>query len=255
MPLLILRQTPPTALLPELPLAINWGHPLAKDLRALIVPGGGRRAIDLVSGRMSDAVATYTSTAFGRCISQWQFTSTITPELNWSGGPFSAGAHFFTPVATGSSQNPEILSRGVFVGSTNNQGWALKHRQFGDAIYSWEVYRNENSVFPLKTTVAATLTHHSLFGTSDATTRHIYLDGRHENSTANNAVPLAVGDRVLANVASTQIEPIFVAYAWTRCLTPEEALWLNMEPYAMLISAAPRGAHLNNLGARIGSVV
>ena len=89
--------------------------------------------------------------------------------------------------------------------------------------------RNNGSAFYVlqsTTTPAAGLWF--LVGTSDGTTRRIYLNGRLENSTTNNANPLASGAS-LNNTSDTDRCPILFGAAWRRTLTDGE-IWQMYQP-------------------------
>jgi hypothetical protein len=167
--------------------------------------------------------------------------------MNWTSGPFTAASLFIAPTIASLSVNVPI-SRHSYVNESNNQGWSLSvlGTDFGGRSdkFEWDAFNN-NAVasYGLTSTISVSpLSGKSVLmvGTSDGTTRRLFINGLQDGSTTNSPVPASLEaiTRLGQPTSAAAIMSIYWGACWRRVLTAGEVrkLWMvSSQPGAVPI--------------------
>jgi hypothetical protein len=220
---------------------IDWSNPLTRGLRCLLWPQG-KNLIDLVKPRPFSTSGSVTSNATikprGAAVAgQWIIGAAAdSTDLDWTSGSFSCAGfmNFPTPAATQSG----VISRGVYVSESNNQGWALYQDAMG-TFYNFDVYRNNGqALYEVISTTVVSAGERFVGGMSDGTSLSVIIDGKIETTTSGiNVAPVSASTPLASNVTSSGdgLASLYVGFVWLRDLSAAEWWSLYTDPYQFLI--------------------
>lgn len=213
---------------------------MANALIGCVYAGQGAGSFrDLVrQGRFASTTpAQYLQLTSGGAAANWKFNVADDADWDWTSGPFSVAAYFRHTVNDGVN-NIKMMSRFNFVSNSNNQGWELE-TDAGSAKFRFNV-GNNNANFGLATTTSRSVGDHLLVGTSDATTRRIYLNGVQEAATTNNPTPTTQTTNGLnATLPASGRAYVYVGYIWLREISLSEVLELKRNPFSLMEYTSP----------------
>lgn len=217
---------------------INWSHPLSQGLSfysALNEMAG--RPSDLASGAMLEIVSTqptWVTTQKGGGIDIGAGTYRILP---WPRLPTSS-----TKWSLAALVIPDTLGTQIIVSfgpATTGQGCGLASRA-GGADYGCYIWGNEPAAdggTPVVGTPAF------LVGTYDGANLRLYIDGLLAAGPTASAYTAGTSQVTIGGQAASSFRwtgKIFFCAAWTGIqLSPSQAQWLTVEPYALLKSQSP----------------
>lgn len=230
--------------------ALNRAHPLARGMVVCVSAHDGAGPIaDLVkSGRFAATRSpTRLVTPRGAGARWWTFTEPDTADLNWSSGAWTAAVYTYIEAAAANGENRIIFGRVNYVNESSNQGWSLIWAAPDNGTrFGFSAHNNNGgaSYFLGSTTTWAAGNSYFVVGTSDATTRRIYLNGVEEANTTNSPVPASQTTNGLINQdsgfgadtgsGSTGKAHVLIAYAWNRELSAAEIRALSDDPFQVL---------------------
>jgi hypothetical protein len=216
---------------------IDWGSPLTRGLVALYVcDEAGGQIRNLVNERQVGALGTWAPHRGGLTVENFSGTIGGVPELNFASGAWTVGVFGEVANVTGSEQ-PALFGRSVYVDESNNQGWELGGASTG--VWRFVAFNNNGfASYNLLGTGSRANGPVSLFGTTDGTTRRLYVNGLVEASTNNNASIASASSGLYNSPGATEHQLLYIGYAWNRCLSAAEVLELSRNPYALLTTKA-----------------
>jgi len=218
---------------------IDWSNPLTGGLLSCVIAAMPGVMFDVARLRPRNALVKGVphvrrlgaSTGEGWAVGKSDGSDTT--DLNWTSGPFTAAV--FCNI-TDRLNYPQPLSRRVYTNESTNSGWELQVRPVGGQGRASFLVYNNNSVasYSLQGTTDTGTGDMAIAGTSDATTRRIFLNGEEEASTTSNPVPASASiplrsETYLAGYST------YIGAMWNRCLLPVDvANWSN-DPFQFLI--------------------
>jgi hypothetical protein len=224
---------------------VNFGHPLAQDLRLAILlnEGSGFRVSSAANpmhvATATDANSTWTAGKHGRAI---KATSDGGTAFNFGSGHASLnpGGDRVTVMVCA-----ELFSQGQFNRCfvSNPTGNATVHWGIGKTnADAWVFWIDTGSLMSLSTTGVVGETR-VVAGSYDGANGRIYLDGVEKNSTAKTG-NISTGGNILIGGNSTGGNqnwkaPVYWGYMWARTLTQDEIEWVTAEPYALIAPQSP----------------
>ena len=215
---------------------INRGHPLAPGLTSYCVPMAGF-VRDIARPRSSGLIGASRLTNYGPTIAgaTWRMgnsTGSDLPDLDWTSGAFTMCQIVLFAGLTGASYNAQFRKRN-YVNESNNQGYELQQRT--STAFSFNVYNNNDfASYALQGTTTPANGIWMLGGTSDATTRTIFVNGVAEATTTNNPVPASAAVGITAEDFGAGSSNLFVSAVWRRCLIAAEIMEWYRDPFGML---------------------
>ena len=224
---------------------INRAQPLAKDLKALFINAEGVGAPkDLVNRRrVQSATAAWGFGPYGRNSRSWTYTTASTTDLDFTSGPFTAVAFSRLYVLPTGTTLADFIARADYTSESVNHGWQLTAlgSGFGPGAnrFVWIVMNNNAlTVTRLASATAIAIGDWLIAGTSDGTTRRIYVNGREEASTTNSPSPAAAVTGQLGATLNGGDAYHYWQGVWARCLTAGEVrqLWLQRRTIGGLLT-------------------
>ncbi len=213
--------------MPDLPFQINRAHPSIAGLVSLVV-GSNAGAVELIQPRAVTTAGTIVADRDGASIRDFALTASAATELDFTSGSFTVAAWVRLTAGITVNKFPTIFARRVYVSESNNQGWELAAVNGGTPAFSFRAFRNNGfASYQLNAgTPAAGLWF--IAGTSNGTTRRIYVNAVELNNTNLNANPVSSAGN-LANITDTDQIPILMGMAWARELSVKEISALYYE--------------------------
>lgn len=210
-------------------LIIDRSHPLTIGLLSYAVPVGNTM-VDLWRPRAKGSPGTASISQYGSAVAtqEWIPSGADSSDLNWTSGAFTVAAWANYTTILG---YPGAIDRSTYVSESNNQGWYLNINQ-GSGKYGFGSFNNNAEALNLlKSTTTATTGPVMQAGTSDGTTRRIFINGVQEASTTNSPVPASRSSNVVASTVGTLNYAVGI---WRRALTAMELFEWYIKPFDLL---------------------
>jgi hypothetical protein len=231
---------------------IDWNNPLSKGLVGCwLMNEGGGFPRSLINGRpLNQAAVTWSAKNKGLVIQNASGLKSDTAGLEFLSGSWSIIVYFYNP-QTFTSNYPSIFARTTYSNESTNSGWGIE----GNNTKLTFLSRNDNGSYGLNSlTTPQANTNYIVVGTSDGTTRKIYLNGKFEAQTTNNPNPKdSVTNGISIGKTAVMQVPTYMALAYNRCLSPSEIQSLYVSPYQFIV--APKRNIMSTIGAVISSVL
>lgn len=227
---------------------IDWSDPLAVGLRTLCLCNEGSGVpFDLVHGPLAGAddftqgtPGTWSSGNMGPSVRDFAAPPQSCADTAFVNGPWSVACWCRVDNLTAARQ-PNPWGQFNYVSETNNQGWFLGGGTGSNGKWCFYTYRNTSSAtYALNGGSNRKAGDNFIVGTTDGTTRRLYVNGRLEASTTNNANAILNTTNGISNSSDLEQTPLYIGYAWSRCLTPNEINELLEEPYRVLLVPTTR---------------
>lgn len=235
--------------MPDWPFVVNHEHPLAEQLIALFVcPYPGARVINLLSPQFTPEVVSdvdqalrsaaaptgHVMTEFGYATRDWSFSADDTSRLNITSGSWSVGGYVRVAGYTQANQ-ADFMSRYSYTSESNNDGWMIGGRDTGKwrfIIFNNNGQANYNAC--LSTTSRAN-GDWVIGGTTDGTTRRIWVNGVNETSTGVNPNASSQTTNGVVNTsAATETQSLYIGAFWGRELFSQDWLAWNRDPWCLV---------------------
>ena len=174
---------------------------------------------------MRAADGTWRFGRFGRSvIGTGQLTNASTADLAFTSGPWTVAGFFYLTALLSPGQFPKTFSRFSYTSESINTGWALQVNGSSNA-YEFISFNNNATGFYVLGGGTQAVGTHLMVGTSDGTTRRLYVDGTQRATSANNPNPAATANNPdIGYWLSGPETPTYWTAAWRRCLNASEVL-------------------------------
>jgi hypothetical protein len=230
--MLILRPTARATFQPGPDARIDRSHALARGLVGLLVPNRAGSLVNLVTSQPIGGSPTFGRHARGVTAENYTGNTAATTEWNFSSGPWSVAAYGHVTDVTGSEQ-PTLIGRNAYVSESDNQGWELGGVSTG--AYRFLVFNNNGFAnYNLNGSSSRVNGPVALAGTTDGTTRRLWVNGAEEANTALNANAASATAGLSNASAATEHQHCYIAYAWNRELSARDVAELARDPFALL---------------------
>lgn len=163
------------------------------------------------------------------------------PALNFTTGAWTVAALIevvnFSAVSIGAT----AWDYTAYATEFSNAGWSLRGSVTNSSFAFLTFNNNSVTSYELVGTTSRSDGTHLLVGTTDGTTRSIYIDGRREATTTNNPAAASTATASFANVTNvgaTEQHRLYMGYAWQRCLSPNDVRLLAQSPFGQARSLA-----------------
>jgi len=217
----------------------SWATPvmaapmdLGYGLRFLGVPRGSRfwdRAVN--NNRGFAATASTTAMGLGGpggYNASAVFTNAATTDLEFTSGPWSVWIYG----AMTSLTNGSWFGRRTYTSESANAGWNMESVSNNGSISFASYANNDQSFYGLYAPSAYPIGDIHIIGTSDGTTRTLYVNGRRVATGTNNPNHLTTSGGLVIGGGSTRI--IYICGVWGRCLKVPDVWALYANPWALL---------------------
>lgn len=203
---------------------LNYSHPLAAGLLFCGVPRlGVDLARNMVGTRRGPVDA---ASQFGAAFDM-SWANNITGHLELTSGPHSIAIAFSKNIF--STNYTVSIARYTFTSASSNTGWALGGTLDSASTQNYTVYSNLANEL-----IATTSTYHGTqFGTSDGTTRRLFLDMIQSNQSSSSPIfPLATTGEL--RMGDNSNHRVALACIWNRTLNDAERSLFVEDPFCLL---------------------
>jgi len=225
-PAMRLPAMPPSIIMPE------W----ANGLKMALWGNGAGTMLNVVNNRRDASTFTWPTTPIGYGL-RTTLAGSHCEEVNFTTGAWSVAYYgYITTVDLAS--NISLFGQSSYSSESNNKGWSLgvdsSSGKWRFGVFNNNGFANYNLLSPSVHTVGA----HMLVGTTDGTTRTLYVDGRSVASTGVNpsaaATVAGTGALFLGRVSSgSGAVSLQSGYGWQRCLSAADVWRLWQQPFGV----------------------